>query len=144
MNGIGAIENTYGLTYNFSNNVIHMPEEKFYLWSILLIVFSAAATFKILDYLAYCCLYIIGYFPHFRWYPFRQLSHSTSLDVYVTFLLQHGHKQFLSCTGFISVSDGISCFKSNSYSFSHRFWELSSGKHPLLKHQLAHTMNHHN
>ena len=53
MKRIGGIEKTTRLPSDSSNNVMHIPEEKFHLGSILLLVLSAAAAFTVPDYLGY-------------------------------------------------------------------------------------------
>ena len=73
------------------------------------------------------------FFPHFRWYKFRQLSHLTPFDLYVTFLLQHGHKPFMSLICCVSVPTGISCLRPNSYSFSYKFARITARDAPIAK-----------
>ena len=132
MKWIIGIENTTRLPSDRSNNVFHILEEQIHLGSILLLLLSGAAAFTVPDYLLFDAYTSSDIFPHFRWYQFRQLSHSTPFDLYVTFLLQHGHKPFFfSSICCISVPTGISCLRANSYSSSHKFARITARDAPI-------------
>ena len=62
----------------------------------------------------------------------------------MTFLLQHGHKPFLSLIYCTSDPTGITCLRANSYSFSHKFARITARDAPIAKpstylyHELLH------
>ena len=56
-----------------------------------------------------------------------------SFDLYVTFLLQHGHKPFLSFIGCICVPTGISSLRAHSYSFSQKFARITAMGVPIAR-----------
>ena len=127
MKRIGVNENTRWLTFNPSNNVIHMPEEQFYLLSILL----AAAPFSYQTVISYQISAFDAYtssegtsLPQLRWYQFRHFSHSTPFVYIIISCCIMGSN--CSCHP-LAVSPLVSCcFKASSYSFINRFARITS------------------
>ena len=69
--------------------------------------------------------------PHFTWYQFKQHSHSTPFDLYVTFLLNSGYIPWRSFSG--ENISGISLDSAVSYCFSQRFAKMTARDAPIAK-----------
>ena len=126
MKRVGVNKNTRWLTFNPSNNVIHIPEEQFYLLSILLAVapfsYQTVISYQISVFDAYTSSQGTS-LPQLRWYQFRHLSHSISFVYMLISCCIMGTKLFISSAGCISAPAVSFCFKAN---FIHRFARITT------------------